>query len=264
VSHLSATPSRPSHRRLWLTIGSVVGAATVLWGVLQVVVAWAYASETTSETISQPVRTIDVRGTGKVTITGADTDQVELTTKVRRGLQATDHSVEVVGDTLQLRSDCPNVLTNYCSTDWTITAPHDVSVVVRTDSGRVTVSDVAGPVDLQSDNGRVAAIRVPGDTKLSTNNGSVSVSGSTAANVEAASDHGRVRLELAAAPTSVKARSDHGDVTVVVPAGDDTYAVDISTDHGSRDVGVKSDPAATRTISAHSDHGDVSVTYPTG
>jgi hypothetical protein len=62
----------------------------------------------------------------------------------------------------------------------------------------------------------------------------------------------------------VVARSDHGDVTVVVPAGDESYAVDATTDHGRPDVGVKSDPAAARTISAHSDHGDVSVTHPTG
>ncbi len=60
------------------------------------------------------------------------------------------------------------------------------------------------------------------------------------------------------------ARSDHGDVTVVVPNGDDAYAVDAGTDHGSRDVGIKDDPSAPRTIDAHSDHGDVSVTYPSG
>jgi DUF4097 and DUF4098 domain-containing protein YvlB len=128
----------------------------------------------------------------------------------------------------------------------------------------VTVSDVTGPVDLASDSGRVEAIRVPGDTKLRSGHGSVVVSGSTGATVDAATDHGSVRLELAAAPTAVKATSDHGDVTVVVPAGDDAYAVDADTDHGRRNVGVKADPTATRTIDAHSDHGDVAVTYPTG
>ncbi len=42
----TAPPERVPRRRLWLTIGSVVGVATLAWGVLQVVVAWAYASET--------------------------------------------------------------------------------------------------------------------------------------------------------------------------------------------------------------------------
>jgi hypothetical protein len=242
----------------------VIGVATLAWGVLQVVVAWAYASETTSQTISQPVRSIDVRGTGKVVITGADTDHVELTTKVRRGLRATDHSVDVVGDTLVLRSDCPGFLTNYCSTDWTVTAPHDVSVRVRTDDGRVTVSDVTGAVDLASDHGSVEAIRVPGATTLRSDHGDVTATGSTAQVVDAATDHGRVRLELTAVPQTVTARSDHGDVTVVVPAGDESYVVNADTDHGRRDVGVKDDPAAPRGIAAHSDHGDVTVRYPSG
>jgi hypothetical protein len=264
ISPTTPPPGRTPKRRLWLTIGSIVGVATLAWGVLQVVVAWAYAAETTSQTIAQPVHVIDVRGTGKVVITGADTDHVELTTKVRRGLRATDHSVEVVGDVLHLRSDCPGFLTNYCSTDWTITAPHDLSVVVRSDQGRVSVSDVTGPVDLSSDSGRVEAIRVPGETKLRSDHGDVIASGSAAAVVDAATDHGRVRLEFAAVPTTVKATSDHGDVTIVVPAGGDAYAVDADTDHGRRNVGVTADPTASRTIRAHSDHGDVSVTYPTG
>jgi hypothetical protein len=265
MSLAAPNPSRRSPgRRTWLVIGSVIGVATLLWGCFQILIAWSYASETEHEVYAQPIRTIDVQGTGRVVITGADVDSTEVTTKIRRGLQDTDHSAVVEGDRLVLRSDCSSLLTNYCSTDWTITAPRDVSVVVRTDQGRVTVSDVTGTVDLASDNGKVEAIRVPGATKLRSDHGSVVASGSTAATVDAATDHGSVRVEMATAPTSVVARSDHGDVTVVVPTGDDAYVVDASTDNGRRDVGIADDPAATRTITARSDHGDVSVTYPSG
>jgi hypothetical protein len=255
------TGHRPRGRTAWIAVGSVIGVATLLWGCFQVLIAWAYASETQHEIYTEPIHTIDIDGTGRVIITGADVDVVDVKTKIRRGLQDTDHSATVEGDRLVLRSDCSALLTNYCSTDWTITAPHDVSVVVRTDDGRVTVSDVTGPVDLASDHGKVEAIRVPGATKLRSDHGSVAVSGSTAATVDAATDHGSVRLELAAVPTSVVGRSDHGDVTVVVPAGDEGYAVDAASDNGRRDVGVRSDPSSPRTITARSDHGDVSVTY---
>ncbi len=93
----------------------------------------------------------------------------------------------------------------------------------------------------------------------------VTASGSTASTVDAATDHGRVRLELAAVPTSVTARSDHGDVTVVVPptATTPTPSTPAPTT-AAANVGMKDDPSAPRTIDAHSDHGDVSVTYPSG
>jgi hypothetical protein len=235
-----------SHRRAWLAVGSVFAVATLAWGTLQVVVAWAYDSETTVQTIPQPIRTIDVGGggTGRVRIIGADVDHVTVTAKIRRGLKATEQSTTVDGDRLVLRSDCPVFLSNYCDVAYTIETPHDVDVVVRAEDGRVTVSDVSGAVDAACDQGRVEAIRVAGPTKLR-------------------SDQGRVHLEFATAPTNVKAHSDQGSVRIVVPPGAETYRVDASTDQGSTDVAVPTNSTSDRVIVASSDQGDVSVRFPT-
>jgi hypothetical protein len=48
-------------------------------------------------------------------------------------------------------------------------------------------------------------------------------------------------------------------VNVVVPDIDDGYRVEVSSDEGRTDVGVRTDPNAIRTIEARSDQGNVVV-----
>jgi hypothetical protein len=60
----------------------------------------------------------------------------------------------------------------------------------------------------------------------------------------------------------VQASATHGDVTVVLPRTGESYHVDASSDHGSTDTAVRTDPTGRRTIDLASEQGDVTVRYP--
>jgi hypothetical protein len=253
---------RRGQRVAWFVVGSVFAVATLAWGAVQVVIVWAHETETIDRTITEPVRTIDVRAEGTVRIVGADVDAVRVHAEIDHGLRRTDESAAVEGDRLVLRTDCPVFLSNYCEVDYTIEAPSDVSVVAHSDQGRVTLTDLRGPVDVRTDQGRIEVVRASGDLRLRADQGRIEVVDSSSPIVDAASDQGRVAIELTAPPLSVRARSDQGSVRVVVPDDDETYAVEASTDQGSTDVAVPTDPASTRVIDIASDQGDVSVRHP--
>jgi hypothetical protein len=80
-----------------------------------------------------------------------------------------------------------------------------------------------------------------------------------AQSVVAVSEHGNVTVRMAEAPDSVRALSEHGNVNVAVPDIDEGYRVDVSSDQGRTDIGVRTDPDALRVIEARTDHGNVTV-----
>jgi hypothetical protein len=250
------------HRVAWLVVGSVLAVATLLWGGMQLVIAWAHETEVVDRTITEPVRTIDVRSEGTVRIVGADVDAVRVHAEIDHGLRRTKESATLEGDRLVLRTDCPTFFSNYCEVDYTIEAPRDVTVVAHSDQGRVTLTDVSGPIEARSDQGRVEVLRASGDLHLRADQGRIEVLDSTSPTIDAAADQGSVRIELTAPPTNVRARSDQGSVRVVVPDDGEAYAVTLSTDQGSTDLAVPSDPDSDRVIDVESDQGDVSVRHP--
>src|SRR5690606_31233541 len=103
-----------------------------------------------------------------------------------------------------------------------------------------------------------------GDLQASTDNGRVEATGLRSAAVSARSHNGRVSLTFAEAPQVVDATTSNGRVEIVVPDDATPYLVDIDTDHGSTDVGVRTDPTSDRRIHGRSHNGDVTVRYPTG
>jgi len=60
----------------------------------------------------------------------------------------------------------------------------------------------------------------------------------------------------------VVAESDQGDVEVVVPDGDELYALTTDSDQGNVDREIRADPRSDRSITATTDQGDVIVRYP--
>ena len=127
---------------------------------------------------------------------------------------------------------------------YTLRVPRDVKLVLWSGSGDVTVSGTTADVDLTSEHGSIDAARLGSEY------------------ARASTEHGHVRLRFAAAPMQVQASATHGDVTVVVPRTGESYHVDVSSDHGSTDTAVRTDPTGRRTIDLASEHGDVTVRYP--
>ncbi|MCU1359548.1 MAG: putative lipoprotein, partial [Ilumatobacteraceae bacterium] len=198
---------------------------------------------------------------GSVTIQSADVDQITVRARIGHGLRRSGSSVEVQGDRLVVRGSCPVIGSQWCDVRYTIEVPADVDVVVDGDSDRITVTGMTGTVQLHSDNGSIHASRLSGDLQLSADNGSIHGTELTSRSVHADSDNGSIELQLTTPPQTIDVTTDNGNIVVELPSGNEVYAVDISSDNGSTDNGLRTDPASDRTVVATTDNGDVTLRY---
>ena len=141
----------------------------------------------------------------------------------------------VADGVLHLTADCDG-----CGIAYDVTVPPSLAVTVVDNAGEVTVSGIAGAVDVTA-----AAGHVEGDDLR-------------APSVRVQASAGAVNLTFAAPPDEVTAHSNAGEVTVAVPSG--SYAVDASTKAGARTMNVPDDPAAKRRLRVSSNAGAVMVT----
>ena len=121
---------------------------------------------------------------------------------------------------------------SWCSVDDTDEVPAAIEVVASSDNSRVTLTGIDGAVNVNAVNGPVDVSDVAGDLPLENDNGRIPAGGIDADTVVASTDNGSVSLTFARAPRSVEATSDNGSVEVVLPPGDESYRVDITTDNG--------------------------------
>lgn len=252
-------------KRTWLVAGTIAAVATLAFGTTQAVGLIAHDEET--EVYAFPVdgiAALDVRTeSGSIEVDGGDVDEITVVAEISHGLQGTDHTVEVEGDTLVLDSDCP-VFGTWCEVDFRIVVPVATAVEARSPNGRVTLRDLTGPVAVDADNGTVELVRLSGAVQATSDNGRIEGIGLRSATVDVDTDNGRLTLTFAQPPDAITATADNGRVEVVLPDTEDTYRVRADTDEGSTDVGIRTDPASNRTIDIDSDNGDVTVRYPTG
>jgi Putative adhesin len=261
----TVTPSRRV-RRTWLIVGSLVTVPVLLYGGTQVASALAHEERTeVAEFDAGDLRRVDVdNAAGSVRIVGVeDADTVSVTARISDGWRATGHDVRREGDRLVIEGTCPMFLSDWCNVRYTIEMPSDLDVAAETDTGGVTVTDIAGDVEASSDHGRIELARIEGDVVLHSDNGSVTATGiRRASRAAATSDNGGVRLEFLDPPDDVVATSDNGSVDVVIPDdGAIAYKVDAESDNGTVSFPVRTDPDGERTITAQSDNGDVTITY---
>jgi hypothetical protein len=255
----------PVIRGLWLGIGSILTVAAVGFGTVQAVSALAHDEHTETDTFAADgIEVLDVENDGgSVEVSGGDVDEITVISEVSDGLFASSRRVEVAGSTLVVRASCPQ-LSTWCQVDHRIVVPRDLDAVFRVDNGRLTVRDLNGDLEADGDNGRIELVRLSGNVVAATDNGRLTASGMRSANVRVDSDNGSVSVTFAEPPTAVRATTDNGSVEVIVPDTETTYRVDVSTDHGSSDVGIRIDPESDRSIVAETDNGSVTVRYPSG
>src|SRR5918996_3341428 len=259
------TPS-PRVRRAWKIVGTLVAVPVLLFGGFQVAGALAHEERTeVSELDAAGLRRIEIdNDDGSVRLVGIeDADAVTVTARISDGWRATGHDVRREGHSAVVEGTCPIVVSEmWCSVDYTIELPSDLAVMVRSDNGGVTVTDMAADVEASSDNGRIELARIQGDVLLESDNGLVTASDLRAARAEATTDNGSVSLTFVDPPDDVVATTDNGSIDIVVPDTDDFYRVEADTDNGTRSTGgIGTSPDADRTITATSDHGDVTITY---
>lgn len=246
----------------WAVFGSVAAVVTLGFGVAQTVSVLAHdETTTTTEFAAQDVKVVDVDvENGRVRIVAGTGESVRVTARISRGLVDTNHREELEGDRLVLRAGCPTVLSAFCSVDYTVEVPANVTIVAHSDDSGVSVSGIDGPIAASSENGAVLIDggRAP-EVVATSQNGDVDIFNLRARSVAVHSENGSVDVELLAAPEDVRARSVNGDVTVIVPDTGEAYAVDAESQNASRAVGVPTDPRSGRSIDARSENGDVTV-----
>jgi hypothetical protein len=131
---------------------------------------------------------------------------------------------------------------------------------VRSASGSVKLTDIAGPVDVASDSGPVSLSVVRGDVLVATASGPITGDALGGATTTVRSWSGPVWLALATVQT-VQASTSSGPIRIAVPSG--RYHVSAEAKPENTKVDVDDDPTASATISARSESGTVTVTATT-
>jgi DUF4097 and DUF4098 domain-containing protein YvlB len=260
VAPIPVAPS-PGVRTTWRVLGSLAAAALLLWGVSQTVSLLAHEEHDEVSTFAADgVEVIDIHvEDGSIEVTAADVDEITVEAHVSDGLRPTAHDERLEQNRLVLESSCPLFLSTFCSVDYDVTVPEDVDVRSSTSNGRLEVVGTTGSVEASSDNGSIVLVDVEGDVELHSSNGSLQADGLRAHTVTADTDNGGIHLAFAAAPSFVSAESDNGSVEVRLPEVAGGYRVDMSSDNGSTELGVATDPASDRHIEAFTDNGSVRV-----
>ena len=122
-------------------------------------------------------------------------------------------------------SSCPlRLLTPSCGIDYLVHVPSAVSVELHGSGLTAELVGIGGALD-------------------------VSING------------GDVDATFDEAPTAIKTRANGGDIDIVVPDDGLAYRVDASSNGGSTEVGVRTDPESDRTLDLHTNGGSIRVTY---
>lgn len=253
----SVTPSGRG-RTEWLVVGSIVAVAALVSGTFNIVGLLAHEMETRVVTVpAADVAVLEVHSdAGPVTIRTADVTDIVVRARIGHGLRRSGSSVVVDGDRLVVRGSCPIFGSEWCDVRYTIDVPADIDVIVRADDD-VRINGVAGTIDVRSGDGSVRVDDVSGALVVSTDSGSIRGTSVSSATVDARTDNGDVAIQVITAPRAIEARTDNGDVDVVVPDDGSTYVVDISSNNGSVDNSLRTDPDSDRRVTIHSDNGNV-------
>jgi len=199
--------------------------------------------------------------TGAATGVGAEREGggIELAARLGGLAGAPALSTSVDGDTLTVSSRCDGSW--HCSVEYDLTVPAAVRTDVRVGSGNVIADGLRGDATLRTSSGDIMVHGPIGRFDAASGSGDVRVFDSRSRSLRAGTSSGDVRVDQLVAPDDVDAHTSSGDVRVLLPAGDETYAVEATTDSGDRRVHVADDPRSARRIFATTSSGDVVVHY---
>lgn len=250
-------------RTAWVVIGSLFTIVALAWGTIASVSRIAHEETTEQASWSaEGITTVEIRNSaGGVEVVGADTDTIELTSHISRGLFDTDHDERIDGDRLILTVDCPWVVSDFCEVDQELVVPSQVAVEIVSYDGDTWVTDIDGPVNIFSEDGRVELARLSGTLDLEMRHGSAEGTQITSADASSSSEFGRVRLSFTSAPRLVTVDAEFGDVEILVPDDGTFYAVTSRTDFGNTDNQLRSDPDADSRIDVTTEFGSVRLGY---
>jgi Putative adhesin len=209
----------------------------------------------------QGVRAVDLDlGFESVQIVGeADATEVSMTRSYTWSLAKPTITTRLDGDLLSMGSSCPFSVGLGCSGHVRLVVPKDLEVRVHSSDGSLTLSDIAGPVDVTTSDGSINATHLTGRVKLHSSDGSLTATGLRSTVVDATTSDGSVRLSFDIAPSRVSAHSGDGSIEVLVPSDTTAYDVTATTGDGSRDVAVPTDSSSSHHLALTTGDGSIHV-----
>jgi hypothetical protein len=249
-------------RRGWQIGGSLTAAVVLVMGTAQTVSTISHNEYSTVERFdARGVRLVEIHNSaaGAVRVVGTgDTDEIVVRTEVSDGLEKTSHSERIDGERLVLDTQCP-FWTSFCEVRYEVEMPADLALDVWSPEN-ITVEDVDGDVKVSSD-GAIDVARLGGRLEADGMDGSITARDLRSSDVVADVADGRVTLDFAEAPLSVRAKSVDGSIDILVPEGPEEYRVATDTVDGSAGTQVSNGPNGDRTITASTTDGDVLIRY---
>lgn len=244
-------------RSVWIAVGLV----TIVVGLILLLPFLGNLGEETSTQTFDAVTDLvfDLENGGLTIIGGASGTTVEMS--VSTGIFDGEVTLEQSGGTLRLEQRCPLVIGWGCRAFFTVTLPSDVEVSGSTSNGAITAESLDEPISVTTSNGAINVVDISASASFRTSNGAVLAAGLSSPEVEASTSNGRVQLEFAVAPDSVRATSSNGEIVVILPDESPAYAVSTSTSNGRVETDVRTDPAAPASIDVETSNGDITVRY---
>lgn len=234
----------------------VLGAAlTVVIGVGATSACELLPGETFEDetSVSQKVSSVRLDNeSGGVTVRGKDgLDEVKLHREVKyHGDRPKGPTHEVDGGVLKL-GGCGDD----CEVRYTVEVPAGIPVSGKTSNGELKMSEV-GTVHVSTSSGRISLEDVTGAVDVRSSNGRIEGRGLKGGGIRAETSNGDVDLASSDAQ-DVQVKTSNGDVDVAVPAG--SYRVTAKSDNGSKDIGIGNDPSGDHRLSLVTNNGDVTV-----
>lgn len=256
-------PSRRGSRAVWVVVGSLFTCAALVWGAVEAVGLIAHEETVESQSwTADGIASVRIDNeSGEVHVRRATGSTIELTSRISRGLFDTEHTERIEGDQLVLRTDCPEIVNHFCRVDMDLAVPDGIAVDIRTRHGETTVADIDAGVTIRGEHSRAELTRLGGPLDLRMEHGSLSAVGLTSDDVIARSEHGRIDLAFAEAPTSLVVTNEFGNVDVTVPDDGTAYAISTSSDFGNVDNQLRVDPRSPSRIDVRVEFGRATLGY---
>lgn len=249
----------PAMRVVALCLGGLITVVALALGGLAAANALVRTSESGFADLDGPIRRVEVRVDGRVSVRPGPADRSTVAWRTTFGLDRPDLTHTLVNGLLTVRLRCGEGVSFVCDTRVDLTIPREASLSVH--GLGVDVRDIDGDLDIDSGAGQITLTRVSGRIDASVGGGSIVGRDLASEEVRATAGAGAVELGFDVAPRIVEAEAGAGSVVVGLPPGDETYRVDAESSTSARTIDVRTDPTSDRVIRAHSGAGSVDIRY---
>jgi Putative adhesin len=248
-----------SRRRDGRRVLTVAVLALVLLWLLSLVAPTT--TESSSFTVGAGTSSLYVEvDSGSVRLTPAEGETLRVQRTVRHGWREPDVEERTDGSRAVIEATCPTFLSSRCEIHYEISVPDGHAVEVSTSSGNVDVRGLRPQaLQISASSGRITVVDVDGPLDIRSSSGAVTATDLRSSRVTTEVSSGNTELDFSTAPTDVTVSASSGDVTLQLPSTGNPYRVRAESNSGQAQVDVPTDPGSARSVSVQVSSGDVDV-----